>query len=293
MWVENFVPGNITGFFGIKKDKTLENTGTTGAGVCISHGITAKMNAENAKKNSFTFYTNNKKGEIGVSKEVCKLFLEKTEKKFGIEFYYKSDVPIGAGYGASGAMAFGTALCLSRLIPASLNECARIAHIADIKHLGGYGDVVSQLHGGVCIRKTPGIGGIVDNISCHNLKVVSMSFGKLETKKILKNEELTKKISSIGTECLKNLLRTPTIENLMVQSRKFSTHIGLETPRIREAIKAVDRKNKIPASMIMLGESLFTFAEEDAVKNICDALSSFEGNILISDAWRDKYLCSA
>ncbi|MBN1785544.1 MAG: hypothetical protein JW825_00940 [Candidatus Methanofastidiosa archaeon] len=287
MIVEKFIPGAITGFFDICHSPNIENAGTTGFSVCISKGLFVKMEAIPSEGNSFTCHTDGKRSVNPVSEYVHAAMAPGIKDTYDITFTYTPEVEIGAGFGMSGATALGTAFCLAKLQDIKIDP-KEVAYMADAATQGGYGDVISQLNGGAMLRTTPGIGSRLIGLDTEGLKIVCAIFGPLSTKDILKDEKMVKNIKREGSMCLTEAMAGPGICNIMSLCRRFSKRIGLETPRLAEAIDAVSSANSMPASMSMLGESLFLFAREEALPKIADVLGSFDANIMVCDVWRKK-----
>jgi len=285
VFAETFVPGNITGFFALHSAEDIFDTGTTGAGVCISQGVRTRMEAHSSSETSCAFYTNGKRVDIAGAAKVCENLLSAPYEPYEVTFHYDTSLPIGSGYGVSGATALGTARCLGRLLHCPQELCGAIAHRAEIETFGGHGDVVSQLSGGVCLRESPGINGIIGQIPKQDHKVLSLSFGPLSTKKVLSDSKLVETINCNGLACMQDITHKKSLEGMMELSRSFSIAIGLETPRLKEAISALDKAHTMPSSMVMLGETLFTFAKDEELPPLLDVLLSFDGEVFVSGIW--------
>ncbi len=93
---------------------------------------------------------------------------------------------------------------------------------------------------------------------------------KIDTKKVLNNPDLVKKISEYGKFCTKKLLENPSIENFFYQSQIFTKKTGLADKKTLQAIDSV--KNLGVASMCMLGNSVFAAGK---TKELCRVLSVF------------------
>src|SRR3989338_2127727 len=158
-----FAPGNISCIFAIRKKKNPAKSGSLGIGFTINKGaaVTIKKAANNERnkktkknrdKNRSIVYFNNKKINFPTINSVIeKLTLEK------VIVSIKSELPLGAGFGLSGASALAAAYALNRLLKLkkSKKELALIAHIAEVENLTGLGDVINQYYGGFLAKYKP------------------------------------------------------------------------------------------------------------------------------------------
>lgn len=254
-----FAPAHISGFFviDIKKDALL--SGSIGCGLCLNQGAVTRVSA--AEKN--TIKINGVISEAPTTLSAIKLL---TSKPVLVET--KLNVPIGAGFGASGAGALSTALALNEALSLNLTlmELAGAAHIAEVRNRTGLGDVTGQTFGGAVIRKKAGapFTGIVDKIPCGNTTISWLSFGEISTKSILSNELKKKTINNAGRARLKELLKKPTLENFFLQSNKFAKEIELMSTKVKDAIEAVDANGGL-ASQAMLGNTVFAINDKGAL----------------------------
>ena len=69
----------------------------------------------------------------------------------GVKVDLTSPLPLGCGFGLSGAASLATAYALNELLHLGkdMETLAMIAHVAEVENRTGLGDVCSQYHGGV------------------------------------------------------------------------------------------------------------------------------------------------
>jgi len=79
-------------------------------------------------------------------------------RKFEIIIKHSINVPIGAGFGTSGAAALSLALALNEVFDLGMSkiEAAQLAHIAEVECKTGLGTVAAETFGGLEIRVKPG-----------------------------------------------------------------------------------------------------------------------------------------
>jgi pantoate kinase len=178
------------------------------------------------------------------------------------------DIPVGCGFGASGAGALSAVVALNEALSLNftLKDLAEAAHCAEVTNMTGLGDVTGMTFGGIVIRKKAGAPfiGIIDKIPCGEPKISWISFSEIPTKSILTDDLKKKSINKAGKAKLKELLKKPTLENFFFQSRGFATEIGLMSSKVKDAIEAVEAKGGL-ASQAMLGDTVFAMNENGAL----------------------------
>jgi pantoate kinase len=247
--VRAFVPGHVTGFFSVHRDDDPTRAGSTGAGVTLSEGVTVEV--AYAPETSMTLDG----GPVEVS--AVERVLDALSVTASVRAV--SDVPLGAGFGVSGAMALGTALAANELFAAelSVNELVTVAHGAEVQAGTGLGDVVAQARGGVPIRLEPGgpHHGVLDGIPARG-RVEYVSFGELETSGVVDGD--TDAIDQAGRQARSKLVKKPTMERFMFASRRFARETDLMPPSVAETVEVVAAVDG-EATMAMLGETVFAF----------------------------------
>jgi len=165
----------------------------------------------------------------------------------------KSDLPLGAGFGLSGASAFATALATRNKTKL---ECAKIAHRAEVKNKTGLGDVVNQYYGGFLVKRVSSAKFQVQRIPIKNIPLYCISYGKLLTSSILQNEKLIKRINIAADSALEKINRKMKLAEILTVAKKFAIESGLLTSkRVIHLIENVENRGG-HASMIMLGEGV-------------------------------------
>ncbi len=168
-----------------------------------------------------------------------------------------SDVPVGAGFGVSGAAALATALAANDVfeLGRSENDLVRVAHAAEAAAGTGLGDVVGQFRGGLPVRLEPGAPGYgrMDGVPARP-RVEYVSFGELSTERVLGGE--LDPVREAGEAALTRLMRAPDERELLAAGREFAGEAGLLVPEVAEAVAAVEAEGE-QASMAMLGRTVY------------------------------------
>jgi pantoate kinase len=262
-----FAPGHISGFFQpFYHSKDINRTGSKGAGINISLGAISQVSIENSVNKNFDVYINGKKFDTTVVHFALNQLLGNTSLKLSVKT--KLQLPIGQGFGMSGASALSATLACAKIVGLSSIDALKASHFAEIKLGSGLGDVMGSNFGGVEIRRSPGLPpwGLIEHIP-GNFEVVLCVIGKvMNTKNILSDKTKIDKIIDYGNYCTKKLLENPSIENFFYLSRVFAKKTTLANKKILDAINAVaDYGN---ASMCMLGNSVFAVGETLKISSI-------------------------
>ncbi|WP_248897711.1 pantoate kinase [Haloplanus halobius] len=267
-----FVPGHVTGFFSPYPDDDPVRAGSRGAGLTLSDGVRVTVRPAEADADRRVTLDGDPLSMPPVETVLDALSVE------GVRVVADSDLPLGTGFGVSGAMALGTALAANDCFGCGRteNELVTLAHRAEVRAGTGLGDVVAQARGGVPIRLDPGapahgrLDGVPDRASVEYL-----TFGDLSTADVLAGD--IDPIVRAGETALSQLVDRPTLPELVAASRAFAGETGLLTDRLSDVLDAVADAGGA-ASMVMLGETAFALDEGlsaagfDATScRICDA----------------------
>jgi pantoate kinase len=245
-----FAPAHITGFFYIYDDAEPLRMGSCGCGFTLEGGVCTM--AWPAGKTEV--YLDGKPSEASTTRTVIELLADRP-----VHVESELDIPIGGGFGASGAGAFSTALAINGALGLgkTYNELSYDAHLAEVKNRTGLGDVAGMTLGGVVIRLKPGTPFALDRIPAAARDIYYLHFGPISTKSVLSDAREKACINEAGRKCLKELLKKPTFERFMALSKEFSVSTGLIGERALDAVEAVEAFDGM-ASMAMLGDTVFS-----------------------------------
>ncbi|WP_135805291.1 GHMP family kinase ATP-binding protein [Halorussus marinus] len=169
-----------------------------------------------------------------------------------------SSVPIGCGFGASGAATLATALAANEAfdLGRTREELVAVAHRAEVAAGTGLGDVFVQEMGGLVVgdgRDRWRVG--------TDAPIEYDSFGGIATEEMLGDDELMARIERAGTRTLDALPADPSFSELTRAAWSFAEATGLPTPAVREAVASVENAGGL-ASMAMVGETVFAVGVE-------------------------------
>ncbi len=112
-------------------------------------------------------------------------------------------VPVGSGFGTSGAGAIGVAIAGSEALGLGLTrlEACQLAHSAEVELRTGLGTVLGQFCGGLEVREkegAPGVGTAFQIPLSGTHTVVALHNGPMLTSEFLSNPDYRKRINEIG-----------------------------------------------------------------------------------------------
>jgi pantoate kinase len=291
------VPHRISGFFEIVDKKNgipitnPEKIGSRGAGFNVSEvgeTVISYEKLEKGEESRYKIYINEEildnKAETTyyIYDYVTKLIDYPINLK--IEHYF--GLPVGCGYGASGSGALGTIFGLNKLLDLNLTnlECGRIAHIAEVVNKTGLGTVCGQLGRGLCVLKEPGYPCSYERLNNpDDLIVICGSFGRIQTKSILSDENLISKIKQAGKFALKNLLLEPNYRNFVKVSKQFveDTQIIeiLNLDKTKDLLDDLYKLDIIGASMNQLGRSVYAFCKKGKENELFEVYNTYKPKI--------------
>ncbi|WP_144902105.1 pantoate kinase [Halobellus captivus] len=255
-----FVPGHVTGFFSAHPDDDPSLAGSRGAGVTLSHGVDVRVarggDTSSGDGNAETTLNGDPIDVAPV--DAVRDALGAPDARVVAE----TPLPLGAGFGVSGAMALGTAYAVNAAYDCKRSENAlvELAHVAEVEAGTGLGDVVAQARGGLPIRLEPGAPGHgrMDGIPATP-RVEYVSFGTVSTKEVLSGDTST--LTAAGERALAALRAEPTVDRLVELSRRFARDAELLTESVADAVEAV-RAEDGDAAMAMLGDTVFAFGDD-------------------------------
>jgi len=262
-----FAPGHISGFFQPMIDaETIDERGSRGAGVCITHGATSKVLIREADEQCIRIQVNGKTGVFPVTMNAVKLLVG--NKLVEIDVDVRLDLPISQGFGMSAASALSTSLALAHLLNKPRSAAIQTAHHAEVQNFTGLGDVYASSLGGFEIRKKPGIPPFGKIITINKDQSIQLGLfqGDISTSKILTNKIEMKRIAKLGNYCTDQVLKNTTIESIMKYSLFFTQKSRLAPKEILQVIKEINEYSL--ASMCMLGHSVFTLGNDKKVRHI-------------------------
>ena len=277
-----FCPAHITGFFKVhllprhtSRDVGVIK-GSTGAGFSLEHGVTTRVVAKKmTTKDSNCKYRINITGAAAsndtntdLSERVLNEFLKIVKaKNLFLDIEHKTQVPIGYGLGASGAVALSLAYALDEALGTNLGriKIGHIAHCAEIDCQTGLGDVLASFYGGFEIRTKAGAPGIgtIQKIKTPRLVVIVACLSSVSTSKFI-NERIHM-INGLGGKMVDELIESKDYNHFQDMSLKFAEHAKVVTPKMRTIIKKLHAEN-IRCGIALFGETVFSLVPKGGIQ---------------------------
>lgn len=240
---QSYSPSHITGFFTIRLASDPLRSGSTGAGICLKDGVrTTVMLMPPGRPQSFV--------SCGVELPLpptCRSVVESmlgANSPFSFRAEQEASFPPNYGYGVSGASALSLAIALERALGSSPSKAAEIAHLAEVENLTGLGDVIAEHAGGFELRTKPGAPGFGEVRRLdhpRDILVISSPVLSFPTSRMITEEGYVRRINSYGEEAMAAFIESPTIENFMLQSRRFWDRVGVPDGRVRATVRAFEK----------------------------------------------------
>lgn len=258
MKIRAFAPASISCLFEIVDHKDPRWMGSRGVGFTLKEGVTVEVTS--AKKTE-TFFNKKRVRISAVSDVVTSLTTNP------VKVSISSLLPIGYGFGISGACALATALAVNKLyrLQKSAKELAVIAHTADAKNKTGLGDVENQYKGGFFVRYEPSSYFSANRIPIKNISVYCKWFSPKSTHNILSDKAKKLSINKAASDALKQVKALSFKKNpvelfseIINISERFTYESSLLTDRrVKRTIETIKSQGG-NASMIMVGNGVFS-----------------------------------
>lgn len=251
-----FAPGSVTAIFAPADDPDE----SLGASFAIADGIVADVTP--ATEAHVTV------GDTPTDFEPVEIVLEALDATARVEL--DAEIPIGRGFGASGAATLATAIAANAEfdLDHSHDELVQFSHRAEVEAGTGLGDVFIQNQGGLLVGNDSGVERFepTDAIEYE-------SFGGIDTSEVLADDDLLARIGKAGRTALASLPADPTPAELSIEGWNFARKIGLPTDEVEETVEEVEDAGGT-ASMAMVGETVFAVGVEDVLANRSEVSTS-------------------
>jgi pantoate kinase len=249
-----FSPGSVTCFFSPSVQESPAETYSRGFAINLSDGVVAAIQPAPSLQTSL----NGRPIDMPPVRHVIQALAPEA-----VAVQFETTLPLGSGFGVSAACALTAAFAIARRysLEKTRAELGLAAHVAEVIHRTGYGDVAAQLCGGFVYRRCQD--GPLDSVplSIPAARLYYRVFGELNTARILGSASQVAVITREGQKALQWLQQTLehlTLDTVLARSLDFAQATGLLTdPRVASAIAEV-RASRGSATMIMLGHSVLS-----------------------------------
>jgi len=262
------MPVHVTGFFKPHYSGDPATTGSIGAGVLLTSGI------------KFRFRHGN--GDVLYNGEPCSIkparYLSTKLGGTSVEIY--TSLRPGVGYAISAASTLAVALSYAWLTGRPEKALAMEAHISEVEHRTGLGDVLSIFGGsGLVVRERaggPGFGKTISITKPINMTVLSSDLGSMETEAMLSAFDY--RIKTYGEIAMQIFNAQPSLEGFLEAANWFSEKVGFLTTEIKELVRPIKH---MCIGVYVKKKVLLVVPEPDLVFDVREYLESAFGNVRV------------
>ena len=163
-----------------------------------------------------------------------------------------TEMPIGCGFGISGAATLATALAVNEMRGLGYDRARLVeaAHRAEVAAGTGLGDVFIQDRGGLVWDQGDGL-----RRASSSARVQYASFGDIATADVLGDEQALQRVESVGREVLSSLDPREGLASLFEASWAFARRTGLASDQVEAVVSDVEKEGGT-ATMAMVGETV-------------------------------------
>lgn len=173
-----------------------------------------------------------------------------------------SAVPVGYGFGASGAATLATTLAANEAfdLGQSRDELVEAAHHAEVEAGTGLGDVFVQAQGGLVWNVGDGV-----QRTDWDARIEYTAFDGIATDEVLGNDQTIERIRDLGQDSLSQFSSDGSLRELLGLSWTFAQRTGLATDRVVDEVQRIESAGGA-ASMAMLGETIIATGVHDTLE---------------------------
>ncbi len=179
-----------------------------------------------------------------------------------VKVMIESKLPLGFGFGISGASSLACAFALNRFfnLRKAKTDLISIAHSAEIAHHTGLGSVGTQSVGGLLLKTSPGISFKYRRFPFTGRKIYSIAIDKLETPAILLNKKILKEVNQAADRAILRIKKADNLSfvNLIDIAYQFCLESHLLHNRVTQDIIQEIRKERGVATMAILGQNVIS-----------------------------------
>ena len=259
----SFVPGHISLTFSIWPNKDPLAMGSIGMGVVLPQGVHCAVVKEESDTDENIIIRKGKRIDDPVTLRAIELLGFNNK---GLTIYLRHDLPLGSGFGISGASALAACLELEK----DLDLCVKAAHQAEIEFKTGLGDVIAiatslknHMSPSIVVRHEPGYSGQTSIYPINEKFIVCISGLGRETSEIISDNEWVEIINSAALGIQFNEV---SIRSAIKIGRLFTEKSGLINKNISEIfdstpIGSVCTVAHLGTSIIAISDDLLKLSE--------------------------------
>jgi pantoate kinase len=212
-------------------------------------------------------------------------FLERSMASVSIKVGLELELPVGQGFGMSGAMTFAALVAAEAelgLVEGDVGTLLAHAHSAEVMFRTGLGDVVAQVRGGIDVRWLPGLPPVGRIEHIHQEAELLLAWGRspLHTRSVLTNAGARESLEKACQPRLDALGGQPDLNWLLEAGHAFAEETGLASTDVESMLDICSAHGM--ASQVMLGNSVFATGDMEAMGRDLDE-AGFEWVVVAID----------
>lgn len=229
-----FAPGHVSGLFAIHDEaEAVRQKGSRGAGWCLQRGAYAtvrKADGEGAVR------IDGGRQDATVTRAALQAL---TPEPLDVDI--KLQLPVGQGFGMSGAGTLAACLAATDLMDLEPEEALAVTHTAEVEHGTGLGDAIGSWFGAGELRLKPGCPPDGWAMQVQAPEETEFLFcvmgGAIDTKGAIRDPELKVATRAMGDEAVDRIVdvgRESAWTRMLAESQHFSRMLGLMPERMEE-----------------------------------------------------------
>lgn len=232
-----FAPGSVTPLFVPRDDAA-----SLGVSFATTGGVTATVESADAT----TVVLDGERASVEPVEGVLRRLGARATVRLD------TDLPIGCGFGLSGAATLATALALNAEEEIGYNRDALVemAHRAEVEAGTGLGDVFIQDRGGLVWDRGEGV-----RRAARTDRVEYVSFGGIATADVLGDAAAMDRVRTVGRRALAQFDPDDGLAALLRTAWTFAAKTGLATNRVKRVVSHVQDAGGA-ATMAMIGNTV-------------------------------------
>jgi pantoate kinase len=179
-----------------------------------------------------------------------------------VKILCETPLPVSQGFGVSAGAALSTTLALDDALGLGLkrDDLVALAHESEVECGTGLGDVVPASLGGMDLRLQPGAPGHADvrKFDVQRELLLAVVGPEILTKSVIRDPKKVAAINRVGSGCVEEFAKAPSLERLFDLGNRFAEETGLASKTVLEVVRGSRMFGR--AAMAMLGNSIFAEA---------------------------------
>ncbi|MCS6783608.1 MAG: hypothetical protein NZ581_00205 [Candidatus Caldarchaeum sp.] len=186
-------------------------------------------------------------------------------------------VPIATGFGTSAAAALGVIMSVSYLVgkPLTLREALKHTHRVEIACKTGLNSEAGLGRTGLVLvlREGSPQNAVVDEIPLPSgVKIVSVVVDQISTPEAIASVERLHQLEQIGDLYIDKILKNPTPENFLAQSRAFAEKAEFTDPTIQQIFAVLEKLPTIGYAQNMVGKAVHALVHREDLHKVLETL---------------------